>query len=74
MLRISKIELARRLAATVAIANDKTPIQALNILIYGWLRYRKYGERYQKAIANRDWLFMSEVLDLSEYAQCDLSS
>ena len=67
------IQLARNLARHVPIADDKTPIQGLNILIHGWLKYRKYGKKYYFAIHNRDFLFISEVHDLSTYAGYDLS-
>ena len=73
MLKISKEELAQRLAEKVPIAEDKTPRQALNTMIYGWLRFRKYGKKYCKAVANRDWLYIVEVIDLSDYVQVDLS-
>ena len=73
MLRICKEQVARNLANKVPIADDKTPIQALNILVHGWLKYRKYGKKYYFAIHNRDFLYITEVHDLSNYAGCDLS-
>ena len=73
MLRISKEQVARNLANKVPIADDKTPTQALDILVYGWLKYRKYGKKYYFAIHNRDFLYITEVHDLSSYAGCDLS-
>ena len=47
MLRISKEQVALNLAGKVPIADDKTPIQALNILVHGWLKFRKYGKKYR---------------------------
>ena len=73
MLRISKEQVARNLANKVPIADDKTPLQALNILVHGWLKYRKYGKKYYFAIHNRDFLYITEIHDLSSYAGCDLS-
>lgn len=74
MLRISKAELALHLAAKVPIADDKTPIQALDILIHGWLKFRKYGKKYYFAIHNRTFLFITEVHDLSQYVGYDLKT
>lgn len=73
MQRISKTQLARNLAKHVPIADDKTPIQGLNILIHGWLKHRKYGHSYREAIRHRDWLYITEIMDLSTYAGYDLS-
>ena len=70
MQRISKTELARRADKARGVERG---IKGLNILIYGWLNYRKYGQKYREAIRHRDWLFITEVMDLSGYAQCDLS-
>ena len=47
-------------------------IRGLNTLIYGWLNLRHYGSKYRNAIYNRDWLYVSEVQDLSAYAGYDL--
>ena len=73
MLRISKEQVARNLAGKIPIAEDKTPLQALNILVHGWLKFRKYGKKYRDKLYHRDWFFITEVHDLSEYAQCDLT-
>ncbi len=73
MLRISKEQVARNLAGKVPIADDKTPMQALNILVHGWLKFRKYGKRYRNKLYNRDWFYITEVHDFSDYAQCDLT-
>ena len=70
MLRISKEQLARNLGR--AIGAD-VGLQGLNTLIHGWLKFRKYGKKYYFAIHNRDFLFITEVRDLSEYAGYDLS-
>ena len=47
MKRISKEELARRLACAVGLEDGK---EGLGILIYGWFHYRRYGKRYRKAV------------------------
>ena len=70
MLRISKEQLARNLERAIG-AN--VGMQGLNTLIHGWLRFRKYGKKYYFAIHNRDFLYITEVRDLSEYAGCDMS-
>ena len=70
MLRISKEQLARNLGR--AIGAD-VGLQGLNTLIHGWLKFRKYGKKYYFAIHNRDFLYITEVRDLSEYAGYDLS-
>jgi len=70
MLRISKEQLARNLGRAIG-AN--VGMQGLNTLIHGWLKFRKYGKKYYFAIHNRDFLYITEVRDLSEYAGCDMS-
>ncbi len=47
--------------------------KGLQILIYGWLNFRKYGDRYRHAVQARNYLFLSEVQDLSLYAGYDLT-
>ena len=37
-------------------------------------RFRKYGAKYLHALEARDWLYRVEVIDLSDYAGCDLTS
>ena len=74
MQRVTKAELAERLAHQVVLADDLTEEEALNILIYGWKKYRKYGEKYCHALEARDWLYIVEVMDLSNYAQVDLTA
>ena len=73
MQRINKSDLAQRLAQQVAIADDLTPDKAFNILFYGWRKYRHYGTKYCHALESRDWLYIVEVMDLSTYAQVDLT-
>ena len=34
---------------------------------------RKYGHKYREALRHREWMYITEVMDLSEYAQCDLA-
>ena len=69
MQRISKAEVARRADKARGV---KRGMEGLNILIYGWLNYRKYGHKYRNKLYNRDWLYIVEVMDLAEYAGCDL--
>lgn len=69
MLKISKEKLARNADKARGVVRG---IQGLNILIYGWLKYRKYGQKYRHAIHARKFLYITEVMDLSNYAGCDL--
>ena len=71
MQRISKAELAARLEARVVCAQGGAA--GLNTLLYGWKKFRKYGARYRHALEARDWLYITEVIDLSEYVGCDLT-
>ena len=71
MKRISKADLAARLEARVACAAGA--MKGLNTLLYGWKKFRKYGAKYRHAHEARDWLYITEVMDLSEYAGCDLT-
>ena len=73
MQRINKAELAQRLALLVSIADDLTPDKALDILLYGWRKYRHYGAKYCHALEARNWLYIVEAMDLSTYAQVDLT-
>ena len=73
MPRVSKAELAERLALRVVIADDLTESKALDILLYGWKKYRHYGAKYCHAIEARNWLYIVEVIDFSDYAQLDLT-
>ena len=70
MEKISKKQLARNLGKAI---DEDVGLKGLNTLIYGWIRWRRYGKKYRKVIANRDWLYIVEVQDLSEYAGYDLS-
>lgn len=69
MERITKSRLALSLDNAILSA---VGIRGLNALIYGWLNFRRYGLKYRNAIYNRDWLYVSEVQDLSDYAGYDL--
>lgn len=71
MERTSKEQLAKNLDKAI---DANTGMRGLNTLIYGWLNYRNYGHRYRNAIYNRNWLYVTEVQDLSEYAGYDLST
>ncbi len=70
MKRISKEELAARLERAIG---AKVGMTGLNILLYGWKKFRKYGARYLDALKHREWLYITEVMDLSEYAGYDLT-
>ena len=70
MQRIRKEDLAGRLERAI---HCDVGMQGLNTLIHGWLNYRKYGQKYREAIRHREWLYITEVMDLSEYAGYDLS-
>lgn len=69
MLRISKTELVRRLDAVLG---EKVGLEGLNTLLYGWKKYRHYGKKYLDALKHRDWFYIVEVMDISDYAQYDL--
>ena len=69
MRRVSKAELARRLDAALG---QEVGIAGLNILLYGWKKYRKYGTKYCDALKHREWLYIVEVMDLSAYAGYEL--
>ena len=70
MQKISKAVLAERLEALVECAEGG--VERLNILLYGWKKFRKYGAKYLHALEARDWMYSVEVMDLSEYAGYDL--
>ena len=70
MQRISKAELAQRLDAVL---EQPVSMRGLNILLYGWRKYRHYGKKYCHAVEAREWLYLTEVVDLSEYAGVDLT-
>ena len=69
MLRISKAQLAATLSAAI---HAEVGMQGLNTLVYGWLNFRHYSHTYRNAIYNRGWLYLTEVLELSDYAGYDL--
>ena len=70
MKRISKEQLARNLEELTGIEDGK---EGLNTLIYGWLRFRKYGKKYRHVVNVRKTLYITEVVELSEYAGVDLA-
>ena len=70
MERISKAELALRLSRAI---NYPVDIQGVNTLLYGWRVHRKFGKKYTKALLNRDWLYITEVLDFSDYVGYNLA-
>ena len=70
MKRISKEELAARLESAIG---AKVGMEGLNTLLYGWKKFRKYGTKYLDALKHREWLYITEVMDLSEYAGYDLT-
>ena len=70
MQQISKAELVNRLDAAVG---EPVGMKGLDILLYGWKRYRHYGRKYLNALKHRKWLYIVEVQDLSDYAGYDLS-
>ena len=69
MLKLSKQQLARNLDRAIG---AEVGMKGLNDLIYAWLKYRKYGKKYRDKLYHRDWLYVSEVMDLSTYAGRDL--
>ena len=70
MQRISKEQLARNLDRVLG---AEVGMQGLNTLMSGWKKHRHYGEKYRHAVNARDFLYITEVLDLSEYAGYDLT-
>ena len=70
MQRVTKEELVRRLEV---ILGEEVGLKGLNILLYGWKKARKYGAVYSQVLTNRDWMWIVEVTDFSEYAGYDLS-
>ena len=69
MLRISKTQLAATLSTAI---HADVGLQGLNTLIYGWLTFRHYSHTYRNALYNRGWLYLTEVLELSDYAGYNL--
>lgn len=70
MQRIEKAQLALNADRQRGVVRG---MEGLNILIHGWLKYRKYSPKYYEAVRHRDWLYITEVMDLSLYAGCDLT-
>lgn len=70
MQRISKDELVQRLEAVLG---QPVGLKGVNILLYGWKKKRRYGAVYCQVLTNRPWMYITEVLDFSEYAGYDLS-
>ena len=70
MQRISKEQMARNLNHAI---RANVGIQGLNTLIYGWLCHRRYGHKYRHALHKRDFFYITEVHDLSQYAGYDLA-
>ena len=70
MKKYSKAQLVQNLEKAI-----ESPVGAegLQTLMHGWLNYRKYGKKYRHAIHARDWLYITEVMDLSSYAGYDLT-
>ena len=70
MQRITKEELVQRLETAIG---AKVGLKGLKTLLYGWKRFRRYGAVYCQVLSNRDWMYITEVLDFSDYAGYDLS-
>ena len=70
MQRINKEELLGRLESAIG---AKIGMKGLNTLLYGWKKYRRFGKRYLDALKHREWLYITEVMDLSAYAGYDLT-
>lgn len=70
MQKISKQELVQRLDAAVG---QQVGAKGLDILLYGWKKFRRYGSRYLDALKHRDWLYIVEVMDFSDYAGYNLT-
>ncbi len=70
MEKISKKELARRLDRGIG---APVGMKGLNILLYGWKNFRRFGARYCHALNARDYLYITEVMELSAYGGVDLT-
>ena len=70
MERINKEKLVQNLERAI---HCDVGWRGLQILLYGWFNIRKYGEKYRHAVNARGYLFITEVMDLSEYAGYDLA-
>ena len=70
MQRVSKQEMVERLEAILGVP---VGIKGLNTLLYGWKKKRHFGATYCQVLTNRDWMYITEVMDLSQYAGVDLT-
>ena len=70
MLKIPKSQLVTSLNRYL---EKEVGMDGFLILLYGWFHYRNYGDKYRHAVHARDWLYITEVQDLSDYAGYDLS-
>ena len=70
MPHVSKEELLSRLELAI---EAKVGIEGLNTLLYGWKKFRKFGAKYLDALKHRDWFYITEVMDLSDYVGYDLT-
>ena len=70
MPHVSKEELLSRLELAI---DAKVGIEGLNTLLYGWKKFRKFGAKYLDALKHRNWFYITEVMDLSDYAGYDLT-
>ena len=71
MPHVSKEELLSRLELAI---DAKVGIEGLNTLLYGWKKFRKFGAKYLDALKHRNWFYITEVMDLSDYAGYDLTT
>ena len=70
MPHVSKEELLSRLELAI---DAQVGIEGLNTLLYGWKKFRKFGAKYLDALKHRNWFYITEVMDLSDYAGYDLT-
>ena len=70
MPHVSKEELLSRLELAI---DAKVGIEGLNTLLYGWKKFRKFGAKYLDALKHRNWFYITEVMDLSNYAGYNLT-
>lgn len=66
---MTKAQLALNLSSYVG---EDVGLEGLQTMIYGWLNQRKYGAKYRHAVHARNFLYIMEVNELSEYAGYDL--
>ena len=69
MIKLTKQQLARNLDRTIG---AQVGLKGLKILIYGWMRFKGYAQKYRESIWHRQWLYITEVHELSEYSGYDL--